>query len=60
MTSHSHLPFMSNRIGGPPIQLKDIVANDYAVQLFKLRIERFWRSFAAMRTCLQVIIENRE
>ena len=41
LTSHSHLLYMSNRIGSPPIQLKDIVTNMYALQLPRLRIERF-------------------
>ena len=44
LTSYSHLAFKCKRIGSLPILLKDIVANVCALQLLKLRIERFWRN----------------
>ena len=45
----SHSTFISKLIGDPPILLEDIATIVRALQLLKLRIERFWRLFVVMR-----------
>ena len=52
LMSYFHSAFICKPIGGLLILLEDIVANVCALQLLRLRIERFQSLFAAMRMCL--------